>query len=101
MRQIPDDGTLESTLALLRDPYRFISKQCRRYRTNLFQTRLMLRKTICMIGYEAAELFYNPQRFVREGVLPSPVKKLCSAKVVCKAWMMSPTSIVSKYFCRS
>lgn len=75
MIQIPDDGTPESTFALLRDPYEFISKQCQRYHTNLFQTRLRLRKTICMTGYEAAELFYNPQRFKRRGVLPSLVKK--------------------------
>lgn len=70
MPEIPHDIWPESTLALLLDPYRFISKHCRHYRSDLFQTRLMLRKTICMTGPEAAELFYDESRFIRNGAAP-------------------------------
>ena len=74
MPRIPRDKSLDSTLALLRDPYGFIASRCRRYGTDLFQTRLMLQRTICMTGKDAAELFYDPQRFVRGGAAPEPVR---------------------------
>lgn len=75
MKQIPRDNSLDSSLALLRDPYRFIGERCRRYGTDLFETRLLLQKTICMSGPEAARLFYEPGRFVRAGVAPGRIRK--------------------------
>ena len=75
MSQIPRDKSLDSTLALLRDPYRFISKRCRRYQTDLFETRLLLEKTLCLTGPEAARLFYDPDRFMRRDAMPGAVKK--------------------------
>lgn len=75
MPQIPRDKSPESTLALMSDPYGFISKRCRRYHSDLFETRLLLQKTICMAGPEAAELFYDPSRFVRSGAPPGRVEK--------------------------
>lgn len=75
MPQIPGSKTLDSTLALLSDPYRFISKRCRRYRTDLFEVRLLLQKTLCMTGPEAAQLFYDTGRFVRRDAMPSAIKK--------------------------
>ncbi len=75
MLQVPRDKGLDSTLALIRDPYRFISNRCRRYRSDLFETRLLLRKTICMTGPEAARLFYDPSRFERRGAMPKAIQK--------------------------
>lgn len=75
MRQIPRDPLPESTLALIRDPYRFISKRCERYQPDLFQTTLMLQRTVCMRGHQAAALFYGPQRFARAGVAPTWLQK--------------------------
>lgn len=40
MPHIPRDKSLDSTLSLLRNPYGFISSRCRRYGTDMFQTRL-------------------------------------------------------------
>ena len=80
MPEIPHNRWPESTLALLRDPYQFISKRCRRYRSDLFQTRLMFRKTICMTGPEAAALFYDEDRFTRAGVAPGWLKKTLFGK---------------------
>ena len=74
MPRIPRDKSLDSTLALLRDPYGFIASRCRRYGADLFQTRLMLRRTICMTGPDAAELFYDPGRFIRRGTPLSRVE---------------------------
>ncbi|WP_011578671.1 MULTISPECIES: cytochrome P450 [Chelativorans] len=75
MPRIPRDRSLDSTIALMGDPYRFISNRSRRYRSDLFETRLLLRKTICMTGPEAAQLFYDPSRFVRTGAMPKAIQK--------------------------
>jgi fatty-acid peroxygenase len=75
MAQIPRDKGLDSTLALLFDGYRFISNRCRRYDSDLFETRLLLRKAICMRGAEAARLFYDNNRFKRQGGMPKRVQK--------------------------
>lgn len=80
MPQIPRDKWPESTLALMADPYRFISTRCRRYQSDLFQARLMLRRTICMTGPEAAALFYDENRFARAGVAPGWLKKTLFGK---------------------
>lgn len=70
MREIPRDTLPDSTLAFALDGYLFISKRCRRYESDLFQTRLLLQKTICMRGEEAAKLFYDADRFERENASP-------------------------------
>ena len=75
MPRIPRDKRFDSTLALFRDPYEFISKRCQRYGSDLFQTRLLLRKTICMTEPQASELFYDPSRFMRRGAMPDRIQK--------------------------
>ena len=80
MPEIPRDRWPDSTLALLSDPNRFISNRCRRYGTDLFQARLMLRKTICMTGPEAAAMFYDEGRFARAGVAPGWLQKTLFGK---------------------
>ncbi len=70
MSRIPGDTRLDSTLALLADGYTFISKRCRRYRSDLFETRLMLQKSVCMMGEEAVRVFYEPDRFTRRNAMP-------------------------------
>ncbi len=75
MNQLPIDGLFDSTMAVTRDPYRFISKRCDQYGTDAFQTRLLLEKVICIRGEEAAKLFYDTSRFSRIGVAPSRISK--------------------------
>ncbi|WP_349572314.1 cytochrome P450 [Azotobacter salinestris] len=70
MHRIPRDKGLDSTLALLHDPYRFIARRCRLHGSDLFETRLLLQKTLCISGAEAARLFCEPERFVRQGAMP-------------------------------
>jgi fatty-acid peroxygenase len=74
MRPIPRDTSFDSTLALLMDPYGFVGKRCRRYRSDIFRTRIMLRQTVCMAGPAAAQIFYDPKRFVRCGAAPEPLR---------------------------
>ena len=75
MPQIPREKSPDSTLALLSDPYRFVSKRSRRHGADLFETRLLLRKTVFMTGPEAARLFYDTSRFERAGAMPGAVQK--------------------------
>ena len=76
MPQIPRDSAFDNAPALLSDGYRFISKRCRKHDSDVFATRLMLQKAICMRGREAAEIFYGGDRFTRRGALPVTALKL-------------------------
>lgn len=75
MPRIPRDKRLDATVSLLLDPYGFIGDRCRRHRADLFETRLMLRRTICMTGPAAAEIFYDEARFMRRGAMPERIRK--------------------------
>ncbi|MDF2381820.1 cytochrome P450 [Nostoc ellipsosporum NOK] len=70
MNSIPRDARFDSTLALLREGYEFISNGCRRYGSDIFETRLMLARAYCVLGEEAARMFYEPGRFTRRGAIP-------------------------------
>ena len=50
MASIPRERRFDSTLALKRYPYGFISKRCLAHGSDVFQTMIMLRRTICMSG---------------------------------------------------
>ncbi|WP_460837151.1 cytochrome P450 [Noviherbaspirillum agri] len=70
MNPIPHEKTADSTFALLHDGYTFISRRCAQLQTDVFETRLMLRKAICAMGEEASEMFFHPGRFTRVKALP-------------------------------
>jgi len=74
MFKIPRDPAFDNTIALLRDPYRFIGKRCHHLESDWFETRLLLRPAVCMRGAEAARLFYDEGRFTRSGAAPEPVQ---------------------------
>ncbi|MED5618801.1 cytochrome P450 [Ideonella sp. BN130291] len=71
---MPHDDAFDSTLALMADPYCFISKRCERLRSDVFEARILLRRTVCMSGPRAAELFYDQRRFTRRGAAPEPLR---------------------------
>lgn len=74
MAQLPRDRLPDSTLAFLRDGYRFISTRCDRYGSDVFETRLLFEPVICMRGAEAARVFYS-DRFQRRGAMPAVGRK--------------------------
>lgn len=73
--EIPSDGRVDATLVLLSDPYRYVSRRAGELGSDLFQTRLLLQRTLCMTGREAARLFYTPGRFVRRGAAPRALRR--------------------------
>jgi fatty-acid peroxygenase len=72
---LSDLKTADSTIALLRDPYRYLSRRAATLGQDAFETRLLLRRTTCMTGAEAAAVFYDPSRFQRAGAAPPPLQK--------------------------
>lgn len=67
---IPREPTLDASLALLAEGYAFIPRRCQRYASDIFETRLMLKRVVCISGTEAAAQFYEPGRFTRRGAIP-------------------------------
>jgi fatty-acid peroxygenase len=67
---IPSTRAIDSTFALLAEGYRFITRRCDLFESDVFSTRLMLRKAICVRGEEAARMFYQPGRFTRRHAIP-------------------------------
>lgn len=75
MPKTPHTKGPDETLSLLADPYRFISRQCQRLGANAFESRFLLKKTNCLKGAKAAEIFYDTTRFEREGAMPVAIQK--------------------------
>ena len=74
MSRPPHTKLPESSPALLWNGYDFISKTCDHLKSDIFETRLLLKSFYCMRGEKAAELFYSPDLFERHGVMPMRVQ---------------------------
>ena len=74
-KKIPCDVTIDNSLAMLLEGYSFIQNRCNRYKTDIFQTRLLGQKAICMSGEEASKIFYDNNYFMRKDVAPMRVQK--------------------------
>jgi fatty-acid peroxygenase len=66
---------IDSTLALITEGYQFISNRMRKYHTDIYETRLLGKKAICLKGEEAARLVYNPELFERTNAIPKRIQK--------------------------
>ncbi|MGG0717967.1 cytochrome P450 [Robertmurraya massiliosenegalensis] len=76
----PREEGMDHTLSLLREGYMYILNRRRSFNSNIFETRLLGKKAICMGGKEAAELFYDPEMFKREGSAPNRLKQTLFGK---------------------
>lgn len=73
--QIPQEKCIDHTLLLSQEGYLFIKNRVNQYQSDLFQTRLLGKKVICMSGMDAARIFYNVELFERKDALPKHVLK--------------------------
>jgi fatty-acid peroxygenase len=80
MKKIPCDRTIDNSLAMLLEGYLFIQNRCYRYKSDIFQTRLLGKKAICMCGEEAAKAFYDNNNFTRKEVAPKRVQQTLIGK---------------------
>lgn len=74
--QIAIDKGIDNTASFLMEGYQYISNRTGRYNRNMFETRLLGgKKFVCMVGKEAAEVFYDESKFKRHGAAPKRVLK--------------------------
>ncbi len=71
--QIPREEGIDHSLSLLREGYMYILNRCKSFNSNIFETRLLGKKAICLKGKEAAEVFYDNEKFKRKDVAPNHV----------------------------
>lgn len=72
---IPQAKGLDNTLALIKEGFHFIPSRRNELESDMFETRLLGQKAICMAGEEAAAMFYDNEYFKREGAAPKPLKQ--------------------------
>ncbi|ENH96325.1 fatty acid beta-hydroxylating cytochrome P450 [Gracilibacillus halophilus YIM-C55.5] len=75
MNQVPTEKTLDHSLTLMNEGYLYIKNRVDRFGSNVFHTRLLGQKVICMSGEDAAKIFYDSERFQRKGAAPKRVQK--------------------------
>ncbi|MFS0724234.1 cytochrome P450 [Paenibacillus sp. 1P07SE] len=73
--EIPKEKTLDASAALLKEGYLFAQNRCRTFDSNVVQTRLLGKKAILISGKEAAEVFYDTEKFQRKGAVPGRIQK--------------------------
>lgn len=69
----PKEEGLDHTLSVLKEGYLYITNRTIGFQSDVFETRLLGEKAICMRGEEAASLFYDNDKFVRHGAAPKRV----------------------------
>jgi fatty-acid peroxygenase len=80
MPSIPKEPWPDQSIALLREGNAFISNRCNKFNSPIFQTRLLLQKTLCLRGRAAAELFYDQDKFSRQGAAPGRLQRTLTGK---------------------
>ncbi|WP_411842716.1 cytochrome P450 [Salinicoccus sp. HZC-1] len=78
--EIPKDEGFDKTLSVLKEGYNFILNRKEDLNTNVFETRILGEKAICLTGSKGAELFYDNSKFRRSDAAPSRVKKTLFGK---------------------
>ena len=66
---------MDSTIGILRKGYGNFQEAFEKEQSDIITTRLLLRKTIVVRGEEAAEVFYDQEKFKRSGATPKRFQK--------------------------
>ncbi|RPF50094.1 cytochrome P450 [Aquisalibacillus elongatus] len=74
-QKVPKEIGLDHSLELLKEGYYFIMNRSEKFDSRVVQTRLLGEKTYCLIGQEAAELFYDTDKFFRKEAAPVVAQK--------------------------
>lgn len=71
---IPRAKGIDNSLSLIKEGFHFLPNQRKEVESDIFKTRILGQKAICICGEEAAEVFYDNDKFKRKGALPKPLK---------------------------
>ncbi|QDP39004.1 cytochrome P450 [Radiobacillus deserti] len=74
-QNLPHDRSVDNSIAVMREGYHFIQNRLDKYKTEVFEARILGEQAICMSGEEAARLFYDTNKFRRNGAVPKRVQK--------------------------
>lgn len=77
---VPKEEGIDHSLNLLKEGYLYILNRRQSFHSDLFETRLLGKKAVCMGGKEAADLFYDNSKFKRAGVAPNRVAETLFGK---------------------
>ena len=69
--QMPREEGIDHSLSLLREGYMYILNRRHSFNSDIFETRLLGKKATCMGGKEAAEVFYDTEKFKRKDAAPN------------------------------
>lgn len=70
---VPREEGIDHTLSMAREGYMYIPNRRHSFQSDVFETRLLGEKAVCMGGKQAAELFYDDEKFQRKGAPPKRV----------------------------
>ncbi|GAA0479817.1 fatty-acid peroxygenase [Salinibacillus aidingensis] len=73
--EIPHEEGMDHSIALLQEGYLFIKNRADQFKTDLFETRVLGKKVVCMTGPEAAKIFYDLDRFQRKWAAPYRIQQ--------------------------
>lgn len=73
-KPIPRAAEVDSTLSLINEGFNFLPNRRKELGSDIFETRLLGKKTLCIAGEEAAAVFYDNKYFKRKGAMPKPLK---------------------------
>ncbi|WP_245411513.1 cytochrome P450 [Alkalicoccus urumqiensis] len=66
---------LDNTHLLLKEGFTFLSDRHNELKSDIFETRLVGKKALCITGAEAAEKFYDSSLFIRKNAVPSVISQ--------------------------
>ena len=69
--QMPREEGIDHSLSLMREGYMYVLNRRHSFNSDIFETRLLGKKAICMGGKEAAEVFYDTEKFKRKDAAPN------------------------------
>ena len=81
VKQIPKDLSWDNRIQLMLEGYLFVQNRCNRLDTDVFQTKLNGKNVICMNGKEAAEIFFDEEKFEPLNNIPQLPNKNTNEKM--------------------
>jgi len=73
---VPRAPGFDLSACFLKEGYAFMPRRHAELGSDVFSTRLMLRRALCVRGEDAGRMFYQPGRFTRRHALPAPTMAL-------------------------
>lgn len=70
-KNMPKEEGMDHTFSFMREGYMYIMNRRRSLNTDVFETRLLGEKVICIGGKKAAEVFYDNEKFKRKNAAPN------------------------------